>query len=175
MVPARSTAERGPAELLLGDLLAERALDHRRTGREHLAGAVDHHRPVRKNRAPGRTAGGGAEHGAHHRHLAQQLDRALEAVHAGKHGMAAPVDRRHAAARAVDQVDQRNAVAGRQILDEAALAALLAIARPARAAADGEVLAADRDRPAVDAGEAHHVGRRRDARQASLRHTCPGP
>ena len=77
---------------------------------------------------------------------AQQLDRALEAVHAGKHRVCRGADRRDAAASAVDQVDQRNAVARRQVLDEAALAALLALARPARCRRGCEVLAADRDR-----------------------------
>src|SRR6185437_14165491 len=100
-----------------------------------------------------------------HRHPAEQLDRSLEAVHAGEDRMAALVDRGDAAARTVDQVDQRDAIAGGEVLDEAALAALLAVARPARAAADGEVLAADRHRPSVDAGEAHDIGRRGDAFQ----------
>ena len=52
--------ERGAAEVLLVDLLAERALDHRRAGGEDLARALHHHRPVREDRAPGGPAGGGA-------------------------------------------------------------------------------------------------------------------
>ena len=69
---------------------------------------------------------------------------------------------------AVDQVDERNAVAGRQVLDEAALAALLAVARPAGAAAHREVLAADGDRTPVDGGEAHDVGCRRYADELAV-------
>src|SRR5205814_6223795 len=83
------------AEIFLADLLAERALDHRWTGGEDVAGAVDHDRPVREDGPPGRPARRGAERGRNHRHLAEQLDRALEAVHAREDRMATLVDRGH--------------------------------------------------------------------------------
>src|SRR6185503_16439843 len=67
-----------------------------------------------------------------------------------------------------DQVYERNAIAGRQILDEAALAPLLAIARPAGAAAHREVLAADGNRPPIDGGETHDVRRRRHADELAV-------
>src|SRR5262245_26256557 len=84
-------------------------------------------------------------------------------MHAGEHGVAATADRGHAAPRAVDQIDQRDAVARGQVLDEAALTALLAIAGPADAAAHREILAADGDRASGDGGEPHYVGGRRRA------------
>src|SRR5947209_2947109 len=63
----------GTPEILLGGLLAERALDHRRPGGEDLARTLHHHRPVGEDGAPGRPAGSRAEHGADDGHFAHQL------------------------------------------------------------------------------------------------------
>ena len=154
-----------PAEFFLCDLLAERALHHGRACGENLAGVLHHHRPVRQDRAARRTACRRAEHSADHRHLAHQLHGALEAVHAREDRMAPAVDGGDAAAGTVDQVHERQAVLVSQVLDKAALPALLAVAAPTGAAAHREVLAANGDRAVADRGQPHHVGRWRHANQ----------
>ena len=157
--------QRRPAELFLGNLLAERAFDDRGASRKHLAGVLDHDSPVREDRAPRRAACRRAKHCRHDRDFAEQFDRALKAVHARDHRMPAPLDRGDAATCPVDQVNQRNTVLVGHILDEAALAALLAIARPAGAAPYGEILAAKRDCPSIDLGQTHDVRRGRNLDQ----------
>src|SRR3546814_18856462 len=96
--------------------------------------------------------------------MGQELDRTVEAVHAGEDGMAAPLRRGDRAAGPVDQVDQGNPVVEGEILAESTLAALATVAASAAAAADGEILAADGDRPAVDLRQPHDVRRRDDLR-----------
>ena len=82
MLPATSTADRGTAQLVLGDLLAKRALDNGRTRGEHLTGAAHHHRPMGENGAPGGTASSSSEHRADRRApLPINSHRALEAMH----------------------------------------------------------------------------------------------
>ena len=121
-----------------------------------------------EDRSSRRPAGCRAKHGADDGHLAEQLHGTLEAVHAREDGVAAPVERRDTAAGAVDQVYQGNAIIGGQVLDEAALTSLLAVAGPADAAAHGEILAAHRDRTTVDAGKPHDVGRRGNAAELAV-------
>ena len=163
------------AEFLTRQLLAQRSLHHRRAGGENLAGAAHHDREMRQNRPPGRAARGHAQHCARHRHDPEQFDRAFETVHAGKHRVPAALDRSHAAAGAVDQIDQGNAILKCQILDQTTLSAFAAIRAPAGAAANGEVLAADGDVPPVDLAEADDVGSRHDLLDRIVRVIRPLP
>ena len=142
------------AERLLVDFFAERALDHRRAGGENLARSftiTDQCERIARPAGPPAAVPStalitGTSPSSSHR--------ALEAMDAGKYRVAA-LRGGHAAARAVDQVDERNPVLMREVLDEAALAAFTPRAAPARAAAHREILAADRDLPAIDGAEPH--------------------
>ena len=116
---------------------------------------------MRQNRTPGRAARRRAQDRADHRHCSQQLHGTLVSVHAGEYGVAAPLGRGHCAAGAVDQVDQRNAIARSQVLDESTLAALAPVAAPAGPAAHGKILASHCDRPPFDTGQAHYIRGRR--------------
>ncbi|MNV07496.1 hypothetical protein D3C71_979290 [compost metagenome] len=154
------------AQVVLVDGLAQRPLHHGRARGEDLAGRAHHHGKVRKYGPPSRAARRGAQHGGDDGDFTQQLNRALETMHAGKHAVAAALQRGHAAARAVDQIDQRNAIVVRKILHEAALAALAASTAEGRTAPHGEILAAEGHGPAVDAGQPADVGRGYNGDQA---------
>jgi len=95
-----------------------------------------------------------------YRHHTEQLDRALEAVlaRAGKSRVTAVLVGFDAATHAVDQVHQRNAITPGKIFNETALPALAPPAAGARAALDGAILAAHRDRTPVDFADARHIG-----------------
>ena len=155
------------AQFFLRDLGGERALDDGRPGGENLAVVFHHHRPVRKNRAPGRAAGGGAHHRAHHRHDAHQFDRALEAVRpgAGKRRVAAPRNRSDAAADPIDEIDERDAIEASQVFDKTALTAFAPLAAEAGAPLDRVILAADGYRAAVNGPDPRHIGRGHEGRQ----------
>ena len=98
-----------PTELLLGDVEAERRLDHRRPAGEHL-GALDHHVPVGQvgvQRADPRRC---AEDRRHHRDGVHQQDLGIgEAVAVGQVGAADLLEAAHAAACRVEQADVRDA------------------------------------------------------------------
>src|SRR5262249_40158400 len=103
---------------------------------------------------------------------------ALEAVDAGQDGVAASADGRHAAARTVDQVDERNPVVVGQVFDEAALPALAAVAAPGRTAAHGKGLAPAPGPPPLDSGACPpppHPPRGPSRRGRPLRGTCRCP
>src|SRR5262245_58644376 len=73
--------------------------------------------------------------------------------------MAAARNGSHAAADAVDQIDQGNAVLAGKVFDETALTALAPRAAKTSAALDGVILATYRHRPAVDFADATYVWR----------------
>src|SRR6185436_10307032 len=155
------------AELVLGELLAE-ALDHRRAGDEERREILHHDRVVRRGEVGGAEAGDRAEaerHARDRRHVAHDPLPAVDPRHIGA---ARRLDRLHgaAAAGALDQSDQRQAqVVGHPL----ALVVLAANGRVGRAAAHGEVVAADHDRPPVDLGAAEHEVRRRERDEIILR------
>ena len=110
----------------------------------------------------------GAHHRADHRHDAQQLDRALEAVLAvaGNDGVAAASRR----SRRVPPTPSIRLTSGMRYSQ--ARSSMKPPCPPLRRslpkpvpALDRVVLAADRDRPAVDLADAHDVGRRLERRQ----------
>ena len=173
-----------PAELLLGDVLTE-ACHHRWSGHEDLRGVADHERVVRC-RHPGRAqAGHRAEGQRHGRHHGQVVDDHLPA-RVGRHiGATLGVEALDAAAAAgaVDQADDRQAQLVGHLLG---VDLLLGDGGVGRAAPDGEVVAADHHRAAVDAAPTHdEVGRPRgrsgrrprrwpDRRWCRPRGTSPG-
>ena len=95
------------AQLLLADLLAQRALDQRRPAREHLRRTPHHHREMTRRHLRRRQPSHRAERRRHHRHLRHQLPPAGWPVHLRQIG--APHLRRRPDVRpeAVDQPDQR--------------------------------------------------------------------
>ena len=140
----------GAAQRLLVDVLAGAALHHGRSGDEQLSSPLDQDRQVGRAQ-PGRAeAGDRAEAGGDHRHDGQVVDHVIPAgVH--RHvGVPALLQRLHAAAAAsaLDEADDRQP----QLVGELLGVDLLTRDRGVgRAAANGEVVAADDDLPAVDA------------------------
>ncbi len=156
------------AELVLGELLAQ-ALDHRRPGDEERGEVLHHDRVVR----------GGEVRGAEARRPSRgRAPRAgscamLLTTHSQPSTpgtLARPVVSivltEPAAARALDQADQRQAQVVRHPL---ALVVLAPDGRVGRAAAHGEVVAADHDRAAVDLGAPEHEVRRGEGDQVVVR------
>ena len=151
-----------PAELARGEILAHRATHDGRPGREDRGGLLRHHAPVHELGAAGRSAGGEAEHRADDRDVHHRLDGGHELVVAGEErGSALRGDALDVAAAALDEQHERDQVLAGEFLGEAAdVAALDALGEVLdRAAADGEVLAADGDVPPVDLAEAHDIRR----------------
>src|SRR3546814_5705999 len=99
--------------------------------------------PVGQNGPAGRSARRRSHERRNHRHMGQELDRTVEAVHTRENGMAAPLRRGDRAAGPVDQVNQGNPVVEGEILAESTLPALAPVAAGAAATPDGEVLATD--------------------------------
>ena len=156
------------AQLLLGHILAERPLDDRRAGDQHLRVLFRHHREMRRHQPGCRQARHGTERGGRHRHRTHALRHRGEPARridrlADRAAAACPGD---AAAAALVQADERHAVLQRQILDIDALAQARCVRR---AAAHREVLAPDGDRPAVYAAYADHEIGGRETLERSVR------
>ena len=119
---------------------------------------------------PAGSAGDRAEHAGEDRHVAHRLDRGDEVGTAvGQISRAHRLGRTDVGSGAVDQEDQRHAVFDRQVLAESSETTLGALhGEHGRAALDGEVFAADCDRPAVDLAQAHDVGGRGEVDQFAL-------
>src|SRR5690606_5471410 len=148
---------RGAAELVLVDLLAQRTPYDRGAAGEHDAAGADD-AEVAQHRAAGRAARGRAEHTHQHRDLAEQVKAALPAHRADEVGVAHFVLCRDVAADAFHEHDQGDAITVREVLDEAAHAALVPVEVGLRGArAHREVLAAEGDLAAVDGRQAAHV------------------
>ena len=143
------------AQRLLVERLADGPAHDRRAGREDLR------RPFTitvKCDISASAAGQPAtapEHGRGHRHPAQQLHRLPPQIARGQ----AHVPRRlvglGAVADALDQLDAGDAVLHGEGVDEVVGPLVHVVGAAPR---DREVVAADGDRPAVDLGQAHHVG-----------------
>ena len=151
----------GAAELLLGDLAAERAAHHGRPGDEELRRLARHHREMRRRDARRAEARHRTQRRRDHRHRREQLHRDLEVRDVGHVGAAHLRVRLHrsAAAGAVDQPHERQPQVARRLLGPAHLVADRAVGG---ATAHGEVVAADDDRAAVDAAASAHEVRRRE-------------
>lgn len=139
----------GAAQLLLGHRLAQ-ARHHRRAGGEHLRDALDHQRVMAGDQARGAQAGDRAQAERDDRHFREIVADLLPAGIARHIGAACLFVRfdRAATAGAVDQPHDGNAeLAGHPLGDHL----LLVDRRVGGAAAYGEVVAAHRHRPALDA------------------------
>ena len=172
----------GPAELLLGQNVPQRAFDDRRARSEELRRAFNHHVEVREQRDPRGTAGDRAKHGADQRSLLHDLHRPLEDRVVGREVAVAPLgDALDVRAGPVEQIDEGQLELEREVLQQPALAPGLG----RRAAADREVGTRDDDPAAVDPAESAHGRRGREvneflvgvfarARQAGeSRRSCP--
>ena len=150
----------GAAEFVLAHGFAEAALDHGRAGHEQLA-AVFHHQREMGNRRAHRAESRDRTHaGANHRHMAHQFHRRVESMQRGDIRIANQLDRLDtaSAAAAVYEADQRQAHFQGVFLAVTGLVADLGVGR---AAAHGEVVAADDHAPAIDFRRAkHEIGRR---------------
>ena len=151
----------GSAERFIGHLVTDATFDDRGTGREHRRPTPGHDAPVDHQGASGRAAGDRAEYSGQDRHIAHRLDRSDEVGAAvGQVGRAHFLGCADIGAGAVDQQDQGDAIFDGEILAESAETTLRALhGEDGRTALDGEVLAADRDRAAVDLAQSHHVRR----------------
>ncbi len=136
------------AELLDGDVLAGHGLDHVGPGDEHVAGALDHQREVGDRGGVDRAAG---------RRAHDEADLRDDAGGAGvaEEDLREQAERDHAlldaGAAAVVDADDRAAGLHRVVHD---LDDLLAVDLAQAAAEHGEVVAVDRDRPAVHGADA---------------------
>ena len=138
------------AELLELDLLAGDRLDHVGAGDEHVPGLLDHEDEVGHRRRVDGAAGARAHDQADLRDHPRALDVADEDVAVAAERDDPLLDPRPA--RVVDP-DHRRADLGGEVHD---LEHLLGHHLAERAAEDGEVLAEDDDRPAVDRAVAGH-------------------
>ena len=146
------------AELLLGDVLPHHALDQIRPADRHRRGALHHRHEVREARDVCRAGSAGTDHRGHlghhareHHLFAEQVARVRERADDRRFVQIG----RQARAGGVDQPDQRDPLAERQL----AQARHLALAdRPDAPPVHGEVVGRDATRPSVDeAGPAHHA------------------
>ena len=147
------------AELLLGARLAQ-PLHHRRAGDEHRRDLLHHHRVMAGGQPRGAEAGDRAQAQRHHRHrphvVGHQVERGGLRQPAGQVGAAGGLDRLHrtAAAGALDQPDDRHAELRRDLLRHLRLALDRGIRRTA---AQGEVVAGDHHRAAIDGAAPEHA------------------
>ena len=165
---AASCMDLGAAQLFLGHVFAERPLDDRRAGNQHLGVFLRHHREMRRHQPGGRQAGDRTERRRCDRHRAHALGHGCKSARrverlADRASAACAGD---AAAAALMQADQRHAVLQRQILD---IDALAKARRIRRTAAHGEVLAADHREPPVDTAHADYEIGGRDALERPVR------
>jgi hypothetical protein len=139
--------DRGAPELLLGELLAERALHDRRPCHEHLRGLPRHDREVRRCESRRREARHRADRGRDHRdglEHSRDRDEAVLAVDrvAGRTAIRGALrgGAADAAAGAFEEADEGEAIAEREFLG---VDALPETRGRGRAALLGEILAAD--------------------------------
>ena len=163
------------AQILLADLLAQRALHQRRPAREHLRRAPHHHREMAGRHLRRRQPRHRAQRRRDHRHLRHQLPPALRPIHLRQ--IRAPHLRRRADVRpeAVDQPNQRQLQLDRHLLRIARLVAATAVYPQLaplhlRAALQPRrvVGAPYHHRPPVDPRRAHHRARRQKAHQLAV-------
>lgn len=139
------------AQLLLGDVVAQRRLHHRRPAGEDLAHAAHHHREVRQRCLDRRQSRDRAQYGRHDRHGLQQPNVVLApAVAVGQIGAAQRLEAAHAAAGGVEQPDIGQPPGQRALHSRIFLADRAAEGRRSRAAAHREVAGIDHDLAAVD-------------------------
>ena len=150
-------------------------VDDRRPGDEQRRGFLGHHRVVARRQARRAEPGHRAEPERDDRHEAHIRRRVVigqvRADPARQVGAPGGLDRldRAAAARALDDADDRQPQIVRHLLGHQRL---FADRRVGRAAAHREIVADDDDRAAVDPGAAHHAVRRHQLDQpAVLRRT----
>ena len=148
----------GAAQLILGHLRAQRALDQRRPAREERA-ARRHHREMPQHRPCRHASRRRAGHGEDERHLLPRAN--VRPEHIKRTGqMPVPVAfGRDIRPRAFVKDDQRNAVLARHIGEKEALEALLR-GNVRRAARDREVLAPHHHLAPVDRRQPADVGQR---------------
>ena len=160
----------GSAELVFGHVESQGAFDQRRTTGEQCS-LRGHHREVSEHH-PRRDAPCGGSGGAEHeRHFLTGADVGAEHVEAAGQ-VAVPVAfGGDVGARAFVEDDQRYPVLARHVGQEEALEAFLR-ADVRRSTRDGEVLAANHDRAAVDLGQSADVGQRREVPELAV-FVCP--
>ena len=125
-------------QVLLGDDLPRRLLDHLRPGHEYLAGVAHHHVEVAHARLHGGQSRHGPEHGGHHGNELQQLGGEVRARVAGQVGAAHLLEGLDAAAGGVEEPHVGDPGLQREPFREAALVADGGIGGTAP---DGEVAA----------------------------------
>ncbi len=160
----------GAAELLLARALACGALHHRRAGDHHVRRVARHHGEVGCDQARRGKARDRAHRRRDHRgrrHRAGDGEEAVRGVdRVAARARTPPARSDYAPAAALEEADQRQPVADGELLGEDALAQA---GGGGRAAAQGEVLAAQHAGPPVDLREAEHVvGRREGGQLAAL-------
>ena len=134
---------RRTAELLLGQLLAGRRRDERRSGAEQRA-SLDHHREVHQRRGERTVPGAGAHHHRDRRHAATEPGERLEVVgrvRVALERVLGPLP------RSLQQHDERHLLLFRQLRQPMALGMG---ADADGAPHDAEVLRPDEHRPALD-------------------------
>ena len=154
------------AELVLRQLLAE-PLDHRRSRHEQRRLVLDHHRVVGGGQVGGAEPGHRAEAERHPRNDADVGHDPFPAVDGRHVGAPRRLDGldRAAAAGAFHQANERES----QVVSHPLAHVVLALdGRVRGAAAHGEVVAADDDRAALDAGAAEDEVRRRERLEVVL-------
>ena len=139
--------------------LSKCTLNNGRAGSKDLACILHHDAPVRQHGTACRTTGHGTHHCTDDRYHPHELRGTLKAILtvARNDGIAFSLDCVHRSTRAIDEIDQGDAVFISQVFNEAALTALAAITAKARARTDGVVLAADCYRPIIDFPKPHHI------------------
>ena len=147
----------GTAELLLGEVDAQRPPHQRRTANQHLGGAPGHHRKVGGHQAARReprhrTQGRGSD--GHLAHGVGDDAKAGFGEHRLAGGAALAAGTLDAAAAAFEQAHERHPVLAGEVLRVDALAQPGGIGG---AALQGEVLAANHHPAVVDLAEADHV------------------
>ena len=153
------------AERLLVDRGAHAgALDDRRAARHHLALALEHHREMRGCGLDRAQAGARPHRDGRDRDHAELLGHQPGRV-AGDLGAAHLLDQAHAAAGALDEADQRQAVLERVVLGVDPLVGYRRVGGPA---ADREVVDVERDLAPADPGGTDDGVGRRDLLQAPV-------
>ncbi len=140
------------AQLLGGDPLAGRQLQHAGTGHRHR-GALEHHHEIGEARVPGRQPVGLPEHRGHHRHPAAARAVVGGVAEGGDAGRAHDVG--HAGPARLGQVHDGQPAPRGEALQ---LRFLVRGDAAGRRGHHREVIGAHHDRPAVDATEAADLG-----------------
>ncbi len=147
------------AKFFFGDFFADTALHHRRTGDKELARSPHHQREVRCDHSHRAESCHWAETRANHRHFAEHRSDGVPRRirrHVGASDLFDGFDAA-AATGSVHQPDHRDAQAARQFF---AVPHFVADGAVVRAAADGEVVAANYYGPVVDFASARNKVRR---------------